>query len=162
MDGHDAFDERDAADRLVTLAPAIARNEASYYVIRPELSSPMPEAMVPAKMMTVIHYLVKPSGLVQFTDSIKRINAAIAKTKYPSKPWRVYSLVSGGVGPHFVLVTDRASWADMQGPEQTMVDMLKQAYGNDDKTIQNFRDTIDHTLSELMEFRGDLSYMPAK
>jgi len=161
MDGKDAFDARDEADRQVTLSPAIASNEASYYVFRPELSSSADPA-TPARMMTVVHYFVKPSGIVQFTDSIKRINVAIAKTKYPSKPWRVYSLVSGGVGPHFVLVTDRGSWADMQGPEQTMMDMLKQAYGNDDKTLQNLRDTIDHTMSELMEFRGDLSYLPAK
>ena len=113
-------------------------------------------------MMTVVHYFVKPSGLVQFTDSIKRINAAIDQTKYPLKPGRWYQLANGGEGPHFVVVTDRNSWADMQGPEQTMADMLKQAYGNDDKTLQSLRDAIDHTMSEMMDYRADLSYLPAK
>ena len=61
-----------------------------------------------------------------------------------------------------MLVTDRNSFADMQGPEQSMVDMLKQAYGNDDKTLQNLREVVDHTMSELLDYRADLSYIPAK
>ena len=40
--------------------------------------------------------------------------------------------------------------------------MLKQAYGADDKTLQNLRDAVDHTVSELAEYRADLSYLPAK
>lgn len=161
MDGHDAFDKRDAADREKTLAPTIASNEASYYILRSDLSSAA-EPATPAKMITVVHFFVKPAGVQQFTESVKRIKAAIAQTKYPSKPSRWYQLVNGGVGPHFVLVTDRNSWADMQGPEQSLEDMLKQAYGNDDKTLQNVRETIEHTVSEMLDYRADLSYMPTK
>ena len=112
--------------------------------------------------MSVVHYFVKPEGISAFTDSIKRINEAIAKAKYPAKPTRWYSLSNGGIGPHFVAVTDRNSWADMQPPEQTMADMLKQTYGADDKTMQTLRQAVDHTVSELLEYRGDLSYIPAK
>ena len=161
MDGHDAFDQRDEADRQRVLAPTIASTEASYYIFRSDLSSAS-EPATPAKMMTVVHFFVKSAGLPQFTDGIKRINAAIAQTKYPSKPSRWYQLANGGVGPHFVLVTDRASWADMQGPEQSLMDVLKQAYGNDDKTLQTLREAVDHTVSEMLDYRADLSYMPAK
>ena len=49
-----------------------------------------------------------------------------------------------------------------QGPEQPLADMLKQAYGNDDKTLQTLRETIEHTMSEILEYRADLSYIPAK
>lgn len=161
MDGHEAMDKRDAADRLATMAPTVAANQASYYILRPDLST-APETAAPTKMMTVVHYFVKPSGMVQFTDAVKRINAAIAQTKYPAKPSRWYQLANGGEGPHYVLVTDRASWADMQGPEQTMVDMLKQAYGNDDKTLQTLRESVDRVVSELLDYRADLSYLPAK
>lgn len=161
MDGHEAFDKRDEADRQKTLTPTIAANEASYYVLRSDLSS-APEPATPAKMISVIHFFVKSGGLMEFTNGVKRINAAIAQTKYPSKPSRWYQLANGGVGPHFVLVTDRNSWADMQGPEQPLADMLKQAYGNDDKTLQTLRETIEHTMSEILEYRADLSYIPAK
>jgi hypothetical protein len=61
-----------------------------------------------------------------------------------------------------VAVVDRNSFADMQGPEQTMADMLKQAYGADDKTLQSLREAVDHTVSELLNYRADLSYVPAK
>jgi len=161
MDGTDAFDQRDLADRQKTLTPTIATNQAGYYIFRTDLSTGT-EGATPAKMMTAVDFFVKPSGLAQFTDAIKRINAAIKQTQYPAKPSRWYQLAVGGEGPRFVLVTDRNSWADMQGPEQSLADMLKQAYGNDDKTLQNLRDATDHTVSQLMDYRADLSYVPAK
>lgn len=162
MDGHDAFDQRDAADREKTMAGTLASNQASYYIHRADLSNSTvsPDAP-PAKMMTVVHFFVKPGGVVQFTDSVKKINAAMSQTKYPAKPSNWYQLVSGGDGPHFVLVTNRAGWADMQGPEQSMSDMLKQAYG-DDKALQSLREAVDHTMSEMMEYRSDLSYKAMK
>jgi len=43
-----------------------------------------------------------------------------------------------------------------------MADMLKQAYGADDKTLQSLREAVDHTVSELLNYRADLSYVPAK
>jgi hypothetical protein len=161
MDRQDAFEQRDEADRQKTLALAIASNQASYYIFRTDLSTGS-EGATPAKMMTAVDYYVKPGGLLQFTDAIKRINAAMKQTNYPAKPSRWYQLAVGGEGPRFVVVTDRNGWADMQGPEQTMVDMLKQAYGNDDKTLQSLRDAVDHTSSQLMDYRADLSYIPPK
>ncbi len=160
LDGNDTFDARDTADIAKTLAPAIAENHRSYYVFRKDLSLVPESTGKPAKMMSVVHYFIKPSGLTQFTDALKRINEAQKQSKYPAKPSRWYVLANGGEGPRYVVVTDRNSWADMQPPEQTMVDMLKQVYGNDDKTMQNLRDSVDHTVSELLEFRGDLSYIP--
>ena len=161
LDGHDEFDKRDTEDIGKSLGPTIASNRASYSVLRPDLSLTPPSATAP-KMISVVHYFVKPSGITAFTDSIKRINAAIVQTKYPAKPSRWYQLANGGEGPHYVVVGDRNSWADMQGPAQSMAEMLKQTYGNDDKTMQNLRDAVDHTVSELLEFRADLSYIPAK
>ena len=162
MDGHEDFDKRDRADIAKVMAGNIESNEQSFYVFREDMSLGKESDETPTKMMTVVHYFLKPSGIVQFTDSVKRINAAIVQTKYPAKPSRWYQLANGGEGPHYVLVTDRAGWADMQGPEQTMTDMLKQAYGPDDKSLQMLRDAIDHTVSELDVYRGDLSYVPKK
>jgi hypothetical protein len=161
MDGHDAFDQRDMADIQRTLVPTIASNHRSYYILRPDLSQ-TPESATPPKMLTVVHYFVKPSGMIDFTEAIKRVNAAIVQAKYPTKPSRWYMLANGGEGPHYVLVTDRNSWSDMQGPDQTLVDLLKQVYGNDDKTLQKLRDAVDHTISEMVDYRPDLSYVAPK
>ena len=113
MDGKDAFNQRDAADIEKTLEPATRSNQVSYFVTRPDLSRGA-EPTAPAKMITVTHYFVKPGQAVQFTDSLKRINAAVAQTKYPMLPAQAYVLANGGEGPHYVLVTGRDSWADMQ------------------------------------------------
>jgi hypothetical protein len=161
FDGNDAMDQRDAADRMKTMAPTVESNEASYYVYRADLSSGT-EGGTPAKMMTVVHFFVKAGNVAQFTDSIKRINAANTQTKSAAKPARWYSLANGGMGPHFVQVTDRNSWADMQGPDKSLADTLKEAYGADDKTLQTARDAIDHTVSELLEYRAEISYIPSK
>ena len=162
LDGHEDFDKRDGEDINRTLSPTIAQNTAGYYVLRPELSlAPNPQGP-PPRMISVVHYYVKPSGITQFTDAIKRINEAIVKSKYPVKPSRWFSLANGGEGPHYVLVGERQSWADMQGPEQQMADMLKQVYGNDDKSLQNLRDAVDHVVSEMNEYRADLSYLLSK
>jgi hypothetical protein len=161
LGGHDDFNQRDAADIQQTLRPSLTSNQRSYFVLRPDLSL-VPDPTAQTKMVSVVHYFVKPAGIAQFTDSIKRINAAIVKSKYPAKPSRWFVLANGGEGPHYVLVTDRNSWADMQGPELQLVDMLKQVYGNDDKTLQTLRDAVDHTVSEMLELHADLSYLPAK
>ena len=39
MDGQDAFNQRDVADRQKTLTPTVGSNQASYYIIRPDLST---------------------------------------------------------------------------------------------------------------------------
>ncbi len=162
MDGQEAVEARDEADRQKTMAGTSASNQMSFYVFRKDLSSDKGEGGKQPKMLTVVHYFLKPAGIVQFTDSLKRLNAAAAQAKWPGKPMRTYALVSGGEGPHFVIVTDRYSWADMQGPEQTLTDVLKQVYGSDDKTLQTLREAVDHTMSEMLEYRADLSYVPKK
>lgn len=161
LDGRDAFNAKDAADIQRTMAPSVARTETSYYMLRPDLSL-SPESPTPAKMISVTHFMVKPEGTMVFTNAVKRIGEAITKSKYPTPPSRWYQLVNGGEGPHFVLVSDRASWADMQGPQKTMAAMLSEVYGADDKTLQTLRESVSSTLSELLEYRADLSYTPAK
>ncbi len=162
LDSANGFEDRDQADRVKTIAPQTASNSASYYVFLPKLSSagaPGPDSK-PAKMLTIVHYFLKAGSIPQFTDAIQRINAAIKKTEYPARPSRWYVLANGGEGPHYVLVTDRASWADMQPPQQSLMDMLKQS--GDEKALQDLRDAIRYTVSEMAEYRADLSYLPAK
>lgn len=162
MDGQEDFDKRDAADREQNLDLATGDNQMSYYVFRPDLSVSPEADGTPAKMMTVVHFWVKPNQVTQFTDALKKINAGMVKTKYPGMHSRWYQLANGGDGPHYVLVTDRPSWADMQGPQQSLSDMLKQAYGANDTTLETVRKAFDHTTSELLVYRADLSYTPAK
>jgi hypothetical protein len=159
LDGNEAFDKGDAADIEKNMTGTIASNQTSYYVYRPDLSTGTEGGKLP-KMISVTHFYVKPGGLVQFQDAIKKINAALTQAKWAGTPPRWYALANGGEGPHFVQVVDRNSWSEMQPPEKSMIEVLKET--GDDKTLQTLREAVDHTVSELNEYRADLSYIPAK
>jgi hypothetical protein len=157
------FDSKDAADRERTMASSVGSSIASYYIEREDLGGV--KAADPSKlpkMIAITTFYLKGDGALPFTAAAKKIYDAIAKSNYPSKPSRWYQLVNGGEGPQFVLVGDRNSWADMQGPDKTLVAMLEEVYGKDDTTLQTLRSQIRYTVTELAEARPDLSYMPAK
>jgi hypothetical protein len=160
FDAREAFNKLDSADVAKTMGPATAGGGTAYYVYRDDLSQTKPPA-TPAKMRTTATYSVIPEHLNDFTDAIKKINAAIQKTNYPLKPSRWYSLANGGSVPTFVLVTDRASWADIEPPEKKLEEALKEAYGDSGpQVLEQLRHSCEHIVSELSVFRPDLSYMP--
>ena len=161
LDHPEDFDKRHGEDLAKTLQASGGSTTTSYYIYRGDLSTGQEGGSV-AKMMTITHYFVKPGGIEAFLDGLKRVKAGVEKTKYAGKPFRWYQLVNGGEGPHYVVVTDRAAWSDMQPPTQTLTEMMKQANGADDKTVQTIRESIDHTMSEMAEYRADLSYLPQK
>ena len=113
----------------------------------------------PAKMRTTAIYNVIPERLNDFLDAIKKINAAIQKTNYPVKPSRWYQLANGGEVPTYVLISDRASWGDMEPPEKKLQDALKEAYG-DAGALDQLRRSCRRIVTEMSVFRADLSYMP--
>lgn len=158
FDAREAFNKLDGVDVAKNMGPSTASGETQYYVFRDDLSLTKPPA-TPAKMRTTATYSVIPERLNDFTDAIKKINAAIQKTNYPAKPSRWYGLATGGNAPTFVLVTDRASWADMEPPEKKLEDALKDAYG-DSSALDQLRHSCNHIVNEMSVFRPDLSYIP--
>ena len=159
LDGHDEFDKRDEADLARTLGPEVEHNVASYYVMQPEYG-PVPQDDPNLKFLTITHIFIKPALYSQFTDAAKRIKAALDQEKYAGKRGTWYVLANGGTGPEFVVATARDSWADMQAPDVKTSDILKKVYGADDKTLEKYREAVDHFTSEMVEYRKDLSYIP--
>jgi len=157
FDSRESFNKLDGVDVEKNMGPSTASGQTMYFVYRDDLSLTKPPA-TPAKMRTTATYSVIPEHLNDFTDAIKKINAAIQKTNYPAKPSRWYSLATGGSVPTFVLVTDRASWADMEPAEKTMEAALKEAYG-DRSALDQLRHSCSHIMNEMSVFRPDLSYI---
>ncbi len=157
LDARAAFNKLDGADVAKNMGPSTASGETQYYVYRDDLSLTKPPA-TPAKMRTTAAYAVIPERLNDFIDAIKKINAAIQKTNYPVKPSRWYSLANGGPVPTFVLVTDRATWADMEPAEKKLEDALKEAYG-DSSALDQLRKSCSQIVSEMSVYRPDLSYI---
>ncbi len=154
------FDQKDSADAGKNVVPSVAHEEMSYWVYRADLS--LPKEATPAKMATVTHYWLDPAMANTFTEAIKKINAGITKTKYPAKTSRWYQLANGGETPHYVIVTDRSSMADMELLDKSIDAMMADAYGADDgkATMDGLRKAIRKVTTEMIAFRPDLSYVP--
>jgi hypothetical protein len=160
FDAREAFNKIDGPDVEKNMAPSSGATVTAYYVYRDDLSLTKVPA-TPAKMRTTATYSVIAERLNDFTDAIKKINAAIQKTNYPAKPSRWYALANGGGAPTFVLVTDRATYGDMEPPEKKLEDALKEAYGDSGpQVLDQLRHSCHSITSEMSVFRADLSYMP--
>jgi len=155
-DGRAAFDKMDAPDVEKNMGTYQTGGPRSFYVYRPDLSRAK-EGGVTAKMATVTHYWLIPEHGREFQDAVKAVNAAIEKSGYPAKPGRWYQLANGGDVPHFVLVVDRAGWADMEPPPTTMDEALGQ---DGAQALMTLRKSAKRIVTELVEYRPDLSYLP--
>jgi hypothetical protein len=61
----------------------------------------------------------------------------------------------------FILVTDRASWVDVEPPEKKLEEALMEAYGDGGPQIlDQLRHSCHRIVTELSVFRPDLSHMP--
>ncbi|GGA71208.1 hypothetical protein GCM10011507_23560 [Edaphobacter acidisoli] len=160
FDAHESFDKLDEPEIAKSILPYSAGNTRALYIFRDDLSLDKPSS-TPTKMISVHIYNVLPGHGKDFADAVKKINAAIQKTKYPARPSRVYELANGGEAPAYVHVIDDASWAAMQAPDKPLRDALKEAYGDSGPQVL---DQLYHSCSkittELWVYRPDLSYVP--
>jgi hypothetical protein len=159
FDARQEFQKVDTAQVAKDLGPYIGSTSESYFVFRDDLSRTKPPAS-PAMMRTSTYFTVIPGHPNDFIAAMKKINEAIQKTNAPVKPSRVYSLANGGEGPTFVLITDRATWADME-PQRTLGDILKEAYGDSGpEVLDQLGRSCSKIVTELSVYRPDLSYIP--
>lgn len=165
LDGREKFNQADAADYGVNVGPSVAGEETSYYLYRADMSL-APEAFPPTPLISITHFTLKPDGINDFTEGVKKVGEGIKKTNYPqSGASRWYQLVNGGEGPHFVLVGDRANWAAFQPPtDKTLDSMMEDAYGKEQGAaiLASLRKAVRKVYTETLHYRPDLSYVAGK
>lgn len=126
----------------------------------------MPEDdTVPAPMMWVDAYRIKPGQGDDFKDSLAMFASAAAKAHWEGhfSGWDVNGAGQGG--PHFVLVWPNKNWADVgQQPNPSTKDMMDSAYGKDAAKANHdkFMGAIAEHWSDGWSFDKDLSYIPGK
>jgi hypothetical protein len=161
FDGRDDFQAADGADSAMNMGPFVESSTQSLYLRRLDMSAPAQGS--PTKYAQVIHFHLVPERVDDFVDSAKKVAEAAKKTDYPIRPeW--FQLFSGGMGPEFVLVYGRESWAEMQPPEQTLDAMMEEALGRvpGAAVLNSLRRAIRYTYTEILAYRPELSYVPAK
>ena len=166
FDGRDAFEKADLADVSATIGPTLNRSAVSYWAERADISqNPSTPTSQPAPLLSVTTYLLRPDGVHDFIDAVKKVNEGIKKTNYAvSGPSRWYQLVNGGENPTFVLVGDRANWAAFQPNDKTLDAAMAEAYGKDEgpALMASLRKTFHAIHTSIYQYRADLSYIPAK
>lgn len=163
--------EVDASDQLLagdedpgaSVEPYLDSESESYYRYRSDLSL-APSNFSTAPKLAVTRFLLKPEGVNDFLDGVRKINEAIRKTGHPlTGPTRWYQLVSGGESPQFLLLSDHASWAAFERPtDETLDAMMEKAYGKEQgaSILRTFRGAVRSQYLEAWQYRSDLSFVP--
>lgn len=135
-----------------------------YYELLLKDSKP-PDSPVPLKFSEVITYRVRPGKGEDFRSAITRTTEAIEKTKWPVH-YLWYALANGGPAGTYALVIPHANWADFEDkPDmKPFTEMLKEAFGpaEADSITKRFDSSTESESSAIVQFRPDLSYLPAK
>jgi len=166
FDGRDKFNEADTADAMSAMGASLAGEQMSYYTYRADLSGGPEVFPPPTQMIAVTHFMLKPDGINDFIEGVKKVGEGIKKTSYPlsgTNHW--YQLLNGGEGPHFVLVGERASWASFQPPtDKTLDAAMEEAYGKEQGAaiLASLRKAIRSVHTEALQYRPDLSYVAGK
>ncbi len=161
FDAEAAMSKADAADTAVNTDPYIASGVTSYYRYLPDISRPKDGG--PPPMASITFYRVKFGKTDDFTRAATKFHEAIGKTSWPLN-YMWYALVNGGEGPEFVLSVPRENWAAFAPLEKPFAKMLEEGLGraDADSALQMFRDAVSSISSQIIEYRSDLSFVPAK
>jgi hypothetical protein len=165
FDGREKFDKADTADAMASMGSSLAGEQMSYYIYRDDLSSG-PEVLTPTPLLSITHYILKPDGVNDFVEGVKKIREGAMKTSYPmAGANHVYQLANGGDAPHFVIVGDRANWAAFAPPSDKSLDaMMEEAYGKEQGAaiLATARKAIRSIMTGALQYRPDLSYVAGK
>ena len=136
-----------------------------YYEYMPKVSNPDPASTGPAKFTELITFRVHRDKIAAFRGALSRLSEAIQKTKWPVH-FEFYQLVNGGFDGTFILAEPHANWADFEDKPDVKPfrEMLKDAFGQGeaDSVYERLEGAIQSESSEILQFRADLSYLPAK
>jgi hypothetical protein len=156
-------DEADIAEFEKVMGSYVESVVARYYDFMPKISNSTLDG--PAKFSEILTFHVRSGKISDFRSAITRIYDASKKTNWPiTYEW--YELSNGGDSGTFVLALPHKSWAEFEDKPDVKPyrEMLKEAFGQAeaDSIVDRIDRSVERETSEILQFRPDLSYMPAK
>jgi hypothetical protein len=156
-------DSADLEQYQKLIGGAVEKLTASYYEDLPKWSNPSTD--MNAKYTEVITFHIHYGKGDDFRSAVMRIHEAHEKMKSPFH-YSWHHLVDGGPGGVYVLTIDHANWASFEDDPavKPLRDDLRGAFGEQEamSVIERLNASIESTYSEIIQFRPDLSYIPAK
>jgi hypothetical protein len=145
------------------VGPYVEKVTAAYFETMPKVSYPGPETG--SKYMSATTFHIRFGKGDDFRSAIARMYDAAQKTKW-GLHYRWERLANGGPGGTYVLLVEHANWASFEEDPniKPLRDILREAFGEQEamSVIERLNGSIESTYNEVVEFRADLSYIPAK
>lgn len=142
---------------------SVERLTTSYYEDLPKWSNPSTD--MNGKYTEVITFHIRYGRGDDFRSAIMRAHEAREKVKSPAH-YEWHRLVNGGPGGTYVLTIGHANWASFGDDPaiKPLRDDLRAAFGEQEamSVIERLNASIESTYSTVIQFRPDLSYVPAK
>jgi hypothetical protein len=156
-------DAADLAEYQKVVGASVEKIVSVYYEFLPKWSNPSTD--MNAKYTEVVTFHVRYGKGDDFRSAIARVHEARQKMNSPAH-YSWYHLVNGGPGGTYVVTIDHANWASFEDDPavKPLRDDLRAAFGEQEATsvVERINSSIESTYSELIQFRPDLSYIPAK
>ena len=163
MDKPKVTDAADLAQYQALVGANVEKLTTAYYEFLPKWSNPPTD--MNGKYTEVITFQIRYGHGDDFRSAAARVAEARQKMNSTSH-YSWYRLVNGGPGGTYVLTIEHANWASMEDDPavKPLRDDLRAAFGEQEamSVIDRLNNAIESTYSELIEFRPDLSYIPAK
>lgn len=164
MDKPPIADQADTEEFNKVIGSYVQSVSDRYYEFLPKLSNPDTSSSTPSKFVELITFRIHRDKIGAFRAALGRVSEAVKKTNWPVH-YEFYELVNGGYDGTFILAEPHANWADFEEKPDVkpLRDMLKDAFGaaEADALYQQLESPIENESSEIIQFRPDLSYMPA-
>lgn len=161
FDAHAEFDAADTAHVLADLSKytASVRNVITRY--RPDIST-QPRSDTPLPLSQLFTYRVKSGKLVDFNYYERKVYEAIKRTRWPARTFW-HRAINGTNGSVFYRISSRENWAGFKPPDKSFAEMMTLAYGPGEAEAlrEVFRQSVGSMRSETVQYRPDLSYIPA-
>jgi hypothetical protein len=157
----DAADDQEY-DKVAS--PLVASLVDSCYEFLPKLSN-SDTSTTPSVHTGLLVLGIKFGKDGDFRSAVERIADAERKAN-PSAWAGVHQLANGGFTGTFVVAVPRSRWADFEHSPSTkpMAQVLTEAYGPDamSSILTTLDNSVESEYSEMLKFRQDSSYIPAK
>lgn len=122
--------------------------------------STTPSGALPFNYVSVTTLTVKPAGVTDFENYVKKVNAGAAKIGVRQANW--YAMGRGGPGFTYVAAVRFAKWSEMD-ERPSVIEILNKAYGEvEGSKVQTAgRATIESSSSVLLKVLPELSAAPS-
>ena len=92
---------------------------------------------------------------------LRRFDDAAEETNWSGR-YSWLEILSGGAEGTYILVLPHANWASLAPSRQSPQQVLEEALGRQesDALFETFNEAVDSVVSEIWQYRPDLSYLP--